>query len=257
MTMETMNERVLDGRIAGAVNFRDIGGYPAGDRRVRWGRVYRSGLTHAITREGLATLTNELGVRTVIDLRTPAEVEAGLLPFADYGIRHVHASLLEAENVSAALQIERVMAMFAGTYDWAESYVAMVESSPAMVRRVFDTLAEPAAMPVVVHCSGGRDRTGVTLALLLAVLGVGPETIAHDYALTGDLLLPHVHHFAGFALAAGFSVEEMARLVRTTPETMLRFLARIDERYGSAEGALLEAGVRPASIAALREALLE
>ncbi|MCS6802623.1 MAG: tyrosine-protein phosphatase [Chloroflexota bacterium] len=255
--METMMERVLDRRIAGAVNFRDIGGYPARGGRVRWGRVYRSGLMHAITRDGLAILANELGVRTVIDLRTPAELQAGLLPLAEYGIRHVHASLLDVADVSAAMQIERVMAMFAGTYDWAGSYLAMVESSPAMFQRVFETLAEAGTLPAVVQCSGGRDRTGVTIALLLAVLGVAPETIAADYALTGDALLPHLHHFASFAAAAGYTLEDMARLVRTTPDAMLAFLARIEERYGSAEGALLAAGVRPATIAALREALLE
>jgi protein-tyrosine phosphatase len=250
-------QRVLDARVAGAVNLRDIGGYPAGDRRVRWGRVYRSGLTHAITSEGLATLAGELGIRTIIDLRTPAERRAGLLALGESGIRDIHVSLLDGDEVAEAVQIERVMAMFAGTYDWAASYVEMVEARPAMLRLVFEALAEPGALPAVVHCSGGRDRTGVTIGLLLAVLGVAPETIAEDYALTGDLLTPHVQHFAGFALAAGLSVEDMARLVRTTPETMLTFLRRIEERYGSAERTLLEAGIRPETIAALREALLE
>ncbi|GIW05592.1 MAG: hypothetical protein KatS3mg060_0397 [Dehalococcoidia bacterium] len=255
--MESTVQRVLDSRIAGAVNFRDIGGYPAGERRVRWGRVYRSGLTHAITAEGLETLARELGIRTVVDLRTPAELRAGLLPLEEHGIRHVHASLLEGEDMAAELQVERVMAMFAGTYRWADSYVAMVESSPDAIRHVFESLAEPAALPAVIQCSGGRDRTGVTIGLLLAVLGVAPETIAEDYALTGELLVPHVQHFADFATAAGYTVEDMARLVRTSPDAMLSFLARIEERYGSAEGALLAAGVRPESIAALREALLD
>jgi protein-tyrosine phosphatase len=250
-------QRVYDGQIKGAVNLRDIGGYPAGDCRVRWGRVYRSGLTHAITPAGLAAFAQELGVRTVIDLRTPAEVDGGLAPFADHQIRHVHASVIEAVTLPASDQIARVMAMYDGSDDWAERYAGMLRAAPEVFRQVFEAMAEPAALPAVVHCSGGRDRTGVTIALLLRVLGVAPETIAEDYALTGDLLAPHVHHFAGFAQAGGLTVEQMALLVRTSPAPMLAFLDHLEATYGSADAFLLQAGVQPGALATLRDLLLD
>ncbi|MFN8533257.1 MAG: tyrosine-protein phosphatase [Dehalococcoidia bacterium] len=248
-------QRVLDGRIAGAVNLRDIGGYRAGDNRVRWGRVYRSGMTHTISAEGLAALTGELGVRTVIDLRTPAERRGGLLALE--GVRHVHASMLDVgDDTPGPEQLERIMKMLAGSFDWAGSYVEMVQTSPEVLRTVFESLSAGETLPAVIHCTAGRDRTGVSIGLLLSLLGVAPEEIAEDYALTGDLLLPHLHQFSGFD-TAGFSREDFARLVATTPAAMLMFLERVADLYGSAEGALVAAGVRPESLAAIREQLLD
>ncbi|MCL6647346.1 MAG: tyrosine-protein phosphatase [Chloroflexi bacterium] len=249
--------RVLDDQIAGAVNFRDIGGYPAMGGRVRWGQVYRAGFIHVITPAGLEQFVRSLRIRTVIDLRTPAERQLGQLPLRGHGIRYHAASLLETDNAPPHVQFAQVLAMLRGSFDWAASYLALVRRSPEVLCQVFTLLAEPGALPALVHCSAGRDRTGIVIALLLAVLGVPAEQIAQDYALSGELLLPHLHHFAGMAADLGLSTRELARLVETTPATMRAFLEGVVTTAGSAEGLLLASGVAPATLQTLRQRLIE
>ena len=107
------------------------------------------------------------------------------------------------------------------------------------------------------HCTGGRDRTGVAAALLLSSLGVDDETIAQDYALTGEWLQPHVDRFGRQMEALQMTRESWARLLETSAGAMLRFLAWLREEHGSAQAYLREAGVGAVTVEAAREHLLE
>ncbi len=91
--MQSTQARIIDW-IAGTLNLRDFGGYPTDDGgMVQTGLPYRSGSTHGISTEGLGQIADELGVRTVIDLRSDSERTRWLSPFAEHGITTVHEPL--------------------------------------------------------------------------------------------------------------------------------------------------------------------
>lgn len=168
--------RVVDS-IEGAVNLRDFGGYPTEDgRRVRTGVLYRSGDTHGLSAEGHSHLAVQLGIRTVIDLRNAEERAEGLSAFEAHGIATVHEPLRSSDGASSPIPRDQVMRSVAlGTFDWAEVYWSMLHLNADRFRRILELIAQPDALPVLIHCAGGRDRTGVTAALVLFALGVPGE----------------------------------------------------------------------------------
>lgn len=256
---QTINPRVLDATVEGAVNLRDLGGYRTTDGSVvRVGRIYRSGMMHTITPAGLATLRDTLGLRTVVDLRNAEEIEAdGVSPFEDYGIIWRNAPIGGETVTTPEERRERVKAYVANEVDWCESYVRMTNRNAAALRDLFELMADSASAPLVFHCSGGRDRTGVGAALLLSSLGVDDETIALDYALTGDLLQPHVDRFRRQMEGVGMTRESWARLLETSADAMRRFLVYLREEHNGAEAYLRDVGVSAAAFTAARQHLLQ
>src|SRR5262249_1245735 len=187
--METTGARVVDW-IDGAVNLRDFGGYRTDDgNRVRHGLLFRSGSTHGISHDGLARIADELRIRTVFDLRTERERERGLSRFEQYGMRVLHEPLDTVNGINpGAPSAQMVRRLTSGDFDWVELYCSLVQHNRPRLGRIVQSLAEPEALPVLIHCTGGRDRTGITVALIQAALGVGDDNIAEDYALSGALL---------------------------------------------------------------------
>ena len=256
--MQTADPRCLDSDIEGAVNLRDLGGYRTQDgRAVRSGRVFRSGMVHHITPAGLSALKDTLGLRTVVDLRNAEELrEDGRAPLEDYGIDWRNVPIGGETVMTPEQRRERFQALASGQVDWCESYIQMSGRAPAAFRTFFELAAGSANAPLVFHCTGGRDRTGVAAALLLSSLGVDDETIARDYSLTGALLQPHIDRFARQMDALHMTRESWARLLETTAGAMRRFLAWLQEEYGGAEGYLRAAGVSAPTLEAAREHLL-
>jgi protein tyrosine/serine phosphatase len=158
----------------GAFNFRDIGGYTGHDgRTVRWRRVFRSDAVHRIAPAELPAL----GVRTVIDLRRPYEVErdgrVADYPGLDY--RHIHPDHPEWVAADAETALDRFI---------ADRYRELADLGTAGIGAALKLIANPEAAPLVVHCVAGKDRTGVVCALTLALLGVSDDDVAEDYALS-------------------------------------------------------------------------
>jgi protein-tyrosine phosphatase len=259
MTAIEHDMRCVDDLIDGAINFRDLGGYPALGGRVRRGMVYRSGMTHFISESGWQRLATDHGLRTVIDLRSDGERSGeGLASLAAFGIAQYHAPVFaDTGAIGSADMKRRFAAMRTGTYDWTVAYEQMLEVGATAFRHVFDMLARHEARPLVFHCTGGRDRTGVAAALVLSVLGVADDVIATDYALTGTYLRRHVDRFAGPAQRMDMTIDEMARMLETREEAMLRLLELVAARHGSVEGYVLDIGVTSEVIEDVRAALVE
>jgi protein tyrosine/serine phosphatase len=135
-------------------------------------------------------------------------------------------------------------------------YAGMLERGLPAVKTIFDLLANETAYPVVVHCAGGRDRTGVTIALLLRTLGVDDATIAADYALT-DLAMPRMIE----RMKTGPWGDRIKTLnaadLTTRAESMIEFLQIVDTRFGGTTQVLYESGVPAETGERLRELLLE
>jgi protein-tyrosine phosphatase len=251
--------RVVDW-IDGALNLRDFGGYPTADGAlVRTGLLYRSGTTHGISSAGLARLADELGVRTVIDLRAHSERSRWLSPFADHGIATVHEPLDPGAGIDPATPpVEMIRRMALGEFDWIGMYWSMLTLNGERFKRIFELLSQPGTLPVLVHCAGGRDRTGVTVALIQAALDVREQDIAADFALSSQLLAmsgprPEFERvFAELTLPR----EEILRAMETLPETMLALFEQIRREHGSVQGLLRSLGVGDETLAAIRAATL-
>ncbi|WP_221207347.1 tyrosine-protein phosphatase [Streptosporangium becharense] len=160
-------------------NFRDVGGYRTDDgRRVRWRRLYRSDSLHRLADDDLDRY-HALGIRTVIDLRHPDEVEfRGRAP---HGPGYHNLPLEHRRwNVRDDYRPDAGIARF-----FADRYREVSQDGRAEIRSALEVIADAGNAPVVIHCAAGKDRTGVLTALVLRLLGVAEEDVIADYALTG------------------------------------------------------------------------
>lgn len=196
-------ERTLP--VGGMNNFRDIGGYPAGDNKtVRWGMLYRSDHFNSTAAGGLAYLET-LGIGTIIDYRSSDEIEKYPNQSIHAGIRTIelnpeaHTAELSAqftsskkdEDVNLVNKIieQKKKGALTGRYDLVlEQYRNFVEKDKCreVFAQMLRTVAEPDTGAVVQHCRGGKDRTGYGIMLLLGILGADRETIVSDYMLTHE-----------------------------------------------------------------------
>lgn len=229
-------------------NFRDLGGYRAeGGRAVRWGRLYRS--------DSLGKLRGAdwdrfvaLGVRTVIDLRYPWEIEAkGRVPEAE-GLAYVNLSVehrpYDQAEIDPALDPWRYL---------ADRFAEVADDGAKELRQALDLIAAEDA-PQVFHCASGKDRTGLLAGLVLALLGVAEDDIVADFALT---------ELATGRLVADWHATHPGRTLRwpgygrAPAEVMRLFLSDLAAGYGSVHGyATRHLGVDEALIARLRTRLL-
>jgi protein-tyrosine phosphatase len=169
--------------LAGASNFRDLGGYPAkGGRSVRWRQIFRSNHLGHLTEADVEVLRG-LGVKSAFDFRGTEERVAAMCGVAEIT---VHSLPIEP-TVVAALRARRDGGATLSSADALEvmrdSYRGYVRQNTQNYRALFAHLLEDRA-PLVIHCTAGKDRTGFACALILHALGVPEDVIAEDYLLT-------------------------------------------------------------------------
>lgn len=231
-------ERTL--AVAGTFNFRDVGQYPARDgHTTRPGVLYRSGALH-----DFAPLA-ALGIRTVLDLRGERDIErdAGSLGSIGNapGVRRV-ANPLIPPLVGEQTGYEYLNERF-GPGISAGRYQGYLEIGAERLRAAFGALSSPEAFPAVVHCTAGKDRTGVVIALVLDLLGVPHETIVADYEMSNAAMPDLVAHLRGEAReTADLSESDLARFGAPAP-AMRGFLAHVEKTHGSARELLTSIGV--------------
>jgi protein-tyrosine phosphatase len=248
-----MRERNLG--FAGAVNFRDIGGYPAGDgRRLRWETIFRSDNLSRLTEDDLERF-RAFGIRTLIDFRVPFErthspnrlppdapvrvVELGFAPTGGIEmLKGIAAGTLDAENVRVNV---------------IRQYRSFVTDGNEYYRQAMRVVLDAENLPLLIHCTSGKDRTGFAIAILLAAVGTPRETIVRDFVLTNEYRRDLSALFSG-ATRAG--VPEM--LMSARAEYIEAAFAQIDESYGDVETYLERAlGVDAAARRQLVETLTE
>jgi protein-tyrosine phosphatase len=249
--------------LEGAVNVRDLGGLPTTDGGTTVpGRLVRSDNLQDLTPNDIARLVDQLGVTTVVDLRSTNEVTIeGPTPLgARPDVRHVHHPVLRefldvADTVKAALLTEMLEADAKRYPDdpFAGHYLGYLENRP---EEVTGALREIATAPgaTVVHCAAGKDRTGVVCALALTVAGVGQDVIVADYAATNERLEAIVERLRRSKLYAGMTGRP-ADVHAPRPETMKAFLEQLTVKYGGIDSWLTSHGFGDDEIAALRAKL--
>jgi protein-tyrosine phosphatase len=236
--------------VPGTFNFRDVGGLPARNGTVRTGTLYRSDGLHRLGETGRAEL-RELGVGIVIDLRD--ENEARLMPDDLEGL-DVEVLRLPVFEGSGASQGEAGITLEA-------LYLRIVRQHSAVV---VDAVREIASAPddraIVVHCTAGKDRTGVVVALTLLAAGVNREAVLQDYAqteahLAGEWLEGMVEMIGRYGVPDS---PELRTLMGASPrEALESALDEVERAHGSVRQYLLESGLDLKDLAALERLLIE
>ncbi len=224
------------------LNVRDLGGLPLdGGGAIRRGALIRADALSRLTDEGVAA-ARAAGVSRVIDLRRTAEAGSARHPFAgDPVYRNI-----PVQNPADP------------DHEWltlAEIYCTMLDLRPDLFAQAFAAVADAPPGAVVVHCAGGKDRTGIITAFALSVAGVADDIIAADYALTEERLREDSRAYLD-TIDDPRLREVLAGLQPTPPEVMIDTLAHLRERHGGVPAYLGTAGISEEQLAAVHDRLV-
>jgi protein-tyrosine phosphatase len=173
-------------KLAGARNFRDLGGYPArGNRSIRWGRLYRSNHLGHLTEDD-AEILRGLGLKRVFDLRGVEERLAAPCRIEEFEVHSLPIEPVIVPALKARLDTRKQLSPADAVEIMRNSYRNYVRYHTRAFRALFAHLIADSA-PAVLHCSAGKDRTGFASALILSALGVPNHLVVEDYLLTNDL----------------------------------------------------------------------
>ena len=231
--------------VPGAVNLRDTGGLPASDGSTRHGVLFRSGSLAGIGAAGRSAL-GSLNLQRIIDLRDDDEVLAAPSGLEDAVPTH-----------RVPLVLGSVASFFERDISLLEMYLDLLENSATRIVHAVRGIGD--AQPVLVHCTAGKDRTGLTVALTLAAVGVEREAVIADYALSETMLPPErnrrIVSWLRSSHPEAVHAEELA--VRSPAHVMSALLREVDRSYGSAAGYLTSAGLREDELVHLRTRLVD
>jgi len=234
--------------LEGTYNLRDMGGYPTLDgRAVRWRTFFRSDSLHRLPPVAQTTLMG-YGVRTVIDLRRSDELQVAPNVFAGSSdVAYHHVSLL-LDTPPIRRQVP---------WPLTDTYRVILDQRQEQLRQALATLAAPGGLPAVVHCTAGKDRTGLIVALVLGLAGVSAATIVEDYALSAQYLVgTYLEEARQRAEKNGVSWEWFQHQVICPPEFMHTTLQYLDERYGGIAAYVHAIGLSDTQCIRLQETLV-
>jgi protein-tyrosine phosphatase len=254
-------------RLEGAPNFRDLGGYRTIEGRVvRSGRVFRSGHLAALTDADLARL-EAAGIRTIVDFRPSNEQEVFGVDRMPPSARLVSIPIGEA-GMAPAVQAALGRGEYRSLPDLAVGNRVLVRDHAAQLGEALRLVAAGENHAVVLHCIGGKDRTGVAAALLLSLLGVPWAEVVRDYLRSNERLTgPDSTQRRLLAAATGADpdkslppedVDALRRFFQVESSYLEAARDEIERISGSIEAyARDELGVTDQNVASLQELLLD
>lgn len=234
--------------LTGTYNLRDTGGYRTlHGRTTRWRTFFRSDSLHRLPLAGQTTLL-DYGVRTVIDLRRADERQMAPNVFAGSPTVAYHPVSLLADAPPQSGARPRPL---------VDIYRMILDERQEQLRQALATLAAPGGLPAVVHCTAGKDRTGLIVALVLGLVGVPVTTIVEDYGLTAQYLVgTYLDEVRQRAAQSGIPWEWYQHQIDCYPEFMHATLQYLEERYGSIAAYVRAIGCSEAECARLQAALV-
>ncbi|HSV71933.1 MAG TPA: tyrosine-protein phosphatase [Methylibium sp.] len=241
--------------LAGAVNFRELGGYRAADgRTVKWGRLHRSDSLAELTDEDVSRLRT-LGLRSLVDLRHASERRHKPNRFGLHGEPRTHAIGFFPHGSEALLAgvRQRTLSEAAAHALLIEIYRQLPVVHAADFARLLKLLLLPDALPALVHCTSGKDRTGFGIAAVLLALDVPRETILEDYLLTN-----RYRRDLSFIVGTAVDPGVLDRVKAAHPDFLQAAFDAIDGHWGGTEAFLRRGlGLTAEQQTRLQELLLE
>jgi protein tyrosine/serine phosphatase len=238
----------------GCVNVRDLGGHRTEDgKTTRFGAVVRADCVRRLSSQGWAALV-DYGIRTIIDLRVDSELQAD--PPGEVPLAAVHIPLLPDVHSPFWADIDHIRRRAASSPAGPRDvYLEFLRRYPANFARAVSAVGAAEEGGVLVHCQGGKDRTGLVCGLLLRLAGVGVDDVAADYALSAENLARQLDESL-----AGTQDEEERELTRAVfagpPAAMKDVLEDIERRHGSVREYLLAGGARASELDRVRSRLV-
>jgi protein-tyrosine phosphatase len=226
----------------GCANVRDLGGHPTPYGETRWGAIVRADAIKRLTDAGWEELVGH-GISTIVDLRMDEERKAD--PPADVPVTVVHVNVLGGSPPDYEQQLDALVdPLDTAAEKTTAVYLDFLERFGPNWAAAVRAVAEAPPGGVLVHCHGGKDRTGLVVALLLSLAGVSDDDIAADYAIS-ERNLTSVQRVWEDDAETDEERERRRQIGRTPPEAMRAVLAQLERRHGSVRGFLLDAGATP------------
>jgi protein-tyrosine phosphatase len=247
--------------LEGTVNFRDLGGYETIDRRhVKWGKVFRSDHLSRLTDRDIAFL-QWMKVQWVCDFRTSAEAQKRPDRFPGDGPgEHLHLPIdnLKFDPTTLFEKLKKGDTSWLTREFLIDGYILNIDNFAAVWGEVFRRLADAAQLPLVFHCTGGKDRAGTCAALILLALGVPEETVIFDHGLSNIFIVDVLDKIYAQFDADGIAREKISLYFTAPPYCIEALLTHLREKYGSPIDYLKsKAGVTEEMLGRIREELLE
>jgi protein-tyrosine phosphatase len=247
--------------LQGAVNFRDLGGYATTTgQRVKWGKVFRSDHLSRLTDRDVDFLKH-MKINCVCDFRT--STEARRLPDrfpGDGSGEQIHLPIdnLRFDPTDLFEKLKRGETSWLTKEFLIEGYILNIEKFAPVWGEVFKRLANSAYLPLVFHCTGGKDRAGTCTALILLALGVSEKTVIYDHGLSNIYIRDVVNKIYAKFDAAGIDREKISPYFSAPRYCIEALLAHLREKYGSHIAYLKsKAGVTEQMLKKIRGHLLE
>jgi protein-tyrosine phosphatase len=230
--------------LEGAANVRDLGGLVTQDGgEIVPGRLLRGDNLQELSPSDVARLVGDIGLTTIVDLRSTAElVSEGPAPLdAVAGVWHAHHPILPEQGSATDVVADVLLARDRDEQDRSRypadplcgHYLGYLEDRPAQVVAALRSVAA-ADGAALVHCAAGKDRTGVVVALALTAVGVRPQDVVADYAATGERINGIVERLHRSHIYAADINSKPAEQHRPRPQTMAAFLEQVRAKYGGA-----------------------
>ncbi|CAO3689494.1 unnamed protein product [Umbelopsis ramanniana] len=244
--------------VEGVMNFRDIGGWDVkgGSGYIRERMVFRCGHLSNMTDNGEQTLKS-LGITAAFDFRSTQEIDQYGVMREIPGLERYHSPVFLDEDYSPAAIAVRWQGYFAGPTGFPHAYRTMLQSGPQVFERIFRYLIANPRSPFIIHCTAGKDRTGVFVMLLLGLCGVDDEVIAREYELTNLGWWESEEQLAKKAKLLDRSIDDL-KIVMSAPYVgMKETIAMVRHEYGSIESYVRDkCHLSDADIAAIRKIMI-
>ena len=205
--------------IPGIQNFRDLGGYRSSTtgKNVSWGMLYRSAQIDSLGCAARRELRN-MGIRTIIDLRTPEELNNYPQIQKGFNVVHIPIATGNMEKVLQGIQEGKIKG------DTINRIVERMNRELVInyrdeYKKLFELLLDRSNYPAIIHCSSGKGRTGIASALVLATLGVNEDIIMQDYRLSNDYF--NIPKASKYAYKLPVNSQEAITTVYTAKEDFL------------------------------------
>lgn len=242
----------MNRELDGVHNFRALGPYRVRGGRLREGMIYRSGALELMSDVDCACLGDELGIRTILDLRHPDEVAHRPDGHA------LNERVLPLSIFPETVRQNDIIAELNGLYGTGPTpgrYLHYLDVGGDRLAAAFRLFAKESSYPVLVHCTAGKDRTGVLLGMLMELLGADDDDIANEYGLSDASIDRLIAYLRSTGRALEGTDDEIRARLSTPADRMAGFIQLLRARHGSTEAFLAGRGLRADEIGAIRELL--